>query len=204
MKKIVLAVTAAAAALAAPIATATAAHAADATPIGSSTIGSLDELTTTGGQTYHHVFDVTYTCDTLNGKSLITYKALDPNQTGPADGTIVPDATGGGVFTLRGGFDNMTGYAYEFGGEFGSDGVWTKASATDSSGTFHLGTDGANGTDVGSVIGKFNGVPTCATAMVDVPGNHGEYVSGAAHAGIKGQALAKIAKDVTLVGPYKG
>jgi hypothetical protein len=34
--------------------------------------------------------------------------------------------------------------------------------------------------------------------------NHGEYVSGAAHAGIKGAALAKIAKDVTLVGPHKG
>ncbi len=34
--------------------------------------------------------------------------------------------------------------------------------------------------------------------------NHGEYVSGAAHAGIKGKALAAIAKDVTLVGPYKG
>ncbi len=32
--------------------------------------------------------------------------------------------------------------------------------------------------------------------------NHGEYVSGAAHAGIKGQALAKIAQDKTLVGPY--
>ena len=35
-------------------------------------------------------------------------------------------------------------------------------------------------------------------------GNHGEYVSGAAHAGIKGKDLAAIAKDVTLVGPYKG
>jgi len=34
--------------------------------------------------------------------------------------------------------------------------------------------------------------------------NHGEYVSGAAHAGVKGKDLAAIAKDVTLVGPYKG
>jgi hypothetical protein len=34
--------------------------------------------------------------------------------------------------------------------------------------------------------------------------NHGEYVSGAAHAGVKGKALADIAKDVTLVGPYGG
>jgi len=34
--------------------------------------------------------------------------------------------------------------------------------------------------------------------------NHGEYVSGAAHAGVKGKDLAAIAKDVTLVAPYKG
>ena len=34
--------------------------------------------------------------------------------------------------------------------------------------------------------------------------NHGEYVSGAAHAGIKGKDLAAIAKDKTLVGPYTG
>ena len=34
--------------------------------------------------------------------------------------------------------------------------------------------------------------------------NHGEYVSGAAHAGVKGKDLAAIAKDVTKVGPYPG
>jgi hypothetical protein len=34
--------------------------------------------------------------------------------------------------------------------------------------------------------------------------NHGEYVSGAAHAGVKGNALAAIAKDKTKVGPYPG
>ena len=46
----------------------------------------------------------------------------------------------------------------------------------------------------------------CTTTPDPVVGkdNHGEYVSGAAHAGVKGKDLAAIAKDVTLVGPYKG
>ena len=52
------------------------------------------------------------------------------------------------------------------------------------------------------------GTPTtqvCTTTdpVVDKD-NHGEYVSGAAHAGVKGNALAAIAKDKTKVGPYPG
>ena len=45
-------------------------------------------------------------------------------------------------------------------------------------------------------------LPNCAPAPV--VGNHGQYVSGAAHAGIKGAALAAIAKDPTKIGPYPG
>ena len=46
----------------------------------------------------------------------------------------------------------------------------------------------------------------CTTTPDPVVGkdNHGEYVSGAAHAGIKGKELAAIAKDKTQVGPYHG
>ncbi len=44
----------------------------------------------------------------------------------------------------------------------------------------------------------------CTTDPVVDKDNHGEYVSGAAHAGIKGSKLAEIAKDKTLVGPYGG
>jgi hypothetical protein len=46
----------------------------------------------------------------------------------------------------------------------------------------------------------------CTTDPVPVVdnNNHGEYVSGAAHAGVKGKDLAAIAKDVTKVGPYPG
>ncbi|KRB43643.1 hypothetical protein [Terrabacter sp. Root181] len=46
--------------------------------------------------------------------------------------------------------------------------------------------------------------PVAATEPVVDKDNHGEYVSGAAHAGITGKDLAAIAKDKTLVGPYMG
>ena len=44
----------------------------------------------------------------------------------------------------------------------------------------------------------------CTTDPVVDKDNHGEYVSGAAHAGVKGKDLAAIAKDKTKVGPYPG
>ena len=52
--------------------------------------------------------------------------------------------------------------------------------------------------------GQFVGIPDCVTDPPAPKGNHGEYVSGAVKAGFKGTALAKSAKDVTLVGPYTG
>lgn len=69
-----------------------------------------------------------------------------------------------------------------------------------------------NGTYVtGSLVGNpdyllefkvFEPTFTNVTPPAPVLGNHGECVSGATHAGIKGQALAAIAKVVTKVGPY--
>jgi hypothetical protein len=50
-------------------------------------------------------------------------------------------------------------------------------------------------------LGSIN-VPNFAPAPV--PGMHGQYVPGASHDGIKGKALADIAKDGSLVGPYTG
>ena len=52
----------------------------------------------------------------------------------------------------------------------------------------------------------FDTAETCTTTTDPVveKDNHGEYVSGAAHAGVKGNALAVIAKDKTKVGPYPG
>jgi len=50
----------------------------------------------------------------------------------------------------------------------------------------------------------FDTAETCTTTTDPVvdKNNHGEYVSGAAHAGVKGKDLAVIAKNVALVGPY--
>lgn len=42
----------------------------------------------------------------------------------------------------------------------------------------------------------------CTTTPLVDRDNRGEYVSGRAHASVKGQELAKIAKDRTLVGTY--
>ena len=50
------------------------------------------------------------------------------------------------------------------------------------------------------MVGGFRNVPAAAPAPV--AGNHGQYVSGAVKAGMKGKALAAIAQDATLVGPY--
>ena len=75
----------------------------------------------------------------------------------------------------------------------GPNSEWELTASTDT-----LGQVGA------SAEGTFIGIPNCAVDAVVPVGNHGEYVSGAAHVGIKGKALAEIAKNVTLVGPYKG
>ena len=87
------------------------------------------------------------------------------------------------------------GYSYTGAGSLtgGANSAWQLTASTDS-----LGQVGA------SADGYFTGVPNCATDAVVPVGNHGEYVSGATKAGIKGKDLAAIAKDVTLVGPYKG
>ena len=60
-----------------------------------------------------------------------------------------------------------------------------------------------------SVTGLLSSTGNSVAAVPDctpdpVVGNHGEYVSGAAKCGVKGGALATIAKDKTKVGPYTG
>jgi len=52
--------------------------------------------------------------------------------------------------------------------------------------------------------GSFTGIPSCPTPEVPAAttGKHGQCVSGPAHAGIRGNGLAAIAKDNTRVGEY--
>ena len=99
---------------------------------------------------------------------------------------------------------NNSAYAYTMTGFVAADNWF--------SGTYTITKTPVGGTPVTSEPAAFSGVwfevsdngGTCTPPAVLDGGNHGEYVSGAAHAGIKGKDLAAIAKDVTLVGPYKG
>ena len=78
------------------------------------------------------------------------------------------------------------------------------------SGTYTITKTPVGGTPVTSAPAAFSGVwfevsdngGTCTPPPVLDGGNHGECVSGAAHAGIKGKDLAEIAKVVTKVGAY--
>jgi len=51
-----------------------------------------------------------------------------------------------------------------------------------------------------AITGGFRNLPAAAPAPV--AGNHGQYVSGAVKAGIKGKDLAAIAQNGNLTGPY--
>jgi hypothetical protein len=168
------------------------------------TAGTLNTTTYSDGTTYQHVLTTDYTCGTNDaGKTVINFKIIFDG--GSGSGVLVPDSANGGTFV----FDGTTGaYDWHYGGTYAPGGAWTDAHATANGGSevYGFGTAGHTDTQFGSVDGSFTGIPTCPTPEVPatVTGNHGEYVSGAARAGIKGTALAKLAKDVTLVGPYKG
>jgi len=209
MKKIVLALVAAAA-VAAPLALS--AGSANAAPaVGDTTDGVIDTTTHNREGDSHHLFNVVYKCTSVDGHGSIDFTATADGQngstnSGSATGVITPDASGGGTFTLSG---TNGSYWYNYGGSYNASGVWTAAKANDLYGyTYGFGTVApTSGPDYGNVSGSFTGIPDCSTPtvpVIDVPKNHGEYVSGAAHAGVKGKDLAAIAKDVTLVGPYKG
>jgi hypothetical protein len=173
-------------------------------PASAATLGTLDTTTYSNGTTYHHVLTTDYTCGVnALGKTVVNVQIIFDG--GSGSGVLVPDTANGGTFA----FDGATAsYDWHYGGTYGANGVWTDASATAAGGTesYNFGTTGRTATNFGSVVGSFTGIPTCPTPEVPaaVTGNHGEYVSGAAHAGVKGKDLAAIAKDVTLVGPYKG
>src|SRR4051794_681411 len=51
-----------------------------------------------------------------------------------------------------------------------------------------------------NATGTLAGVPNCQ--VLPVAGNHGQFVSGATKAGVKGQALGAIARNGCLIGDY--
>ena len=149
--------------------------------------GAINATGTTNGATGTYAETVTGTYNKATGSlTLTSVYGMD------AKG-VVDDSTG----------VNNSAYAYTMTG-----------TVTDNwfSGTYTITKTPVGGTSVTSEPAAFGGVwfevsdlgGTCTPPPVLDGGNHGEYVSGAAHAGIKGKDLAAIAKDVTLVGPYKG
>src|SRR4051794_36435574 len=96
------------------------------------------------------------------------------------------------TFTLEGTYDTTSanpGYTYNATGTLASGG----------SGTWNLTVTSATG-GVTDGTGSFTGVPNCQVAPV--PGNHGQFVSGATKAGVKGQLLSTIARNGCLIGDY--
>ncbi len=177
MRKIISGLVAAAA-IAAPIALAGSASAA-------TTGTGMHFETHYQGSTYVHDATTAYTCDAA-GNVNFTFIGNDPGYTGNGSGTITATVV---TFT---GTRPTDGYSYTIAGDVtGPNGAWTLTASTDS-----LGQVGA------SAEGSFIGVPDCAVDAVVPVGNHGEYVSGAAHAGIKGKDLAAIAKDARTPGRF--
>jgi hypothetical protein len=96
------------------------------------------------------------------------------------------------TFTLEGTYDASSanpGYTYNATGTLaaGGTGVWN-LTVTSATGGVTSGT------------GSFTSVPNCQ--VLPVAGNHGQFVSGATKAGVKGQALSAIARNGCLIGDY--
>ena len=147
----------------------------------------------TDAPSHYHEFDLTYT-PAVDG--VITFEGVGKER------TIYGEVITGSIDTTNHTVTWMSQYV-------GTDGKWwagtrwgvtTLPYTVDASGDLDW-----NGVSTGeqagyNVVGGFRNVPAAAPAPV--AGNHGEYVSGAVKAGLKGKELAAIAKDVTLVGPY--
>lgn len=134
---------------------------------------------------YHHEYNVTFTCGadgtvTFSGNG----KARD-NDGESISGTVDTVAR---TFVLSAAYVRSDNFTWQAGGSIAPTG--------------NAGNVALSGTWNGFTLSGFFVLPDCAPAPV--PGNHGQYVSGAAKAGVKGKALADIAKNGALVGPYPG
>src|SRR4051794_9323444 len=159
----------------------------------STTIKNVDMNVQLGnGTDWYHEFDLNY--DTPSPDGVITFNGVGKQfDNGGELITGVLDTTNHTV-TWK------SQYVNEDGTTQGPGRVWeaTGASldATKTSGDIDW-TGSWNGF---ALTGGFHNVPAATPAPV--AGNHGQYVSGAVKAGIKGKALAAIAQNGSLVGPY--
>jgi hypothetical protein len=183
--------------------------------------GSADAATAPGTTTIWvglgsgHLYNGTYDACTgtfnATGKTTGATGVYDETVTGKYD-----KATGNLSFTsvygldANGVIDDSTGvnnstYAYTLTGNVAADN-WATGSITVTKTPVDTGVPVTN--DFGSFGGQsvwFEAAgdgSTCPVPPVLDGDNHGKCVSSASHAGIKGTALAKIAKDVTRTGAY--
>jgi len=147
--------------------------------------GAINATGTTVGATGTYAETVTGNYNKATGSLTLT------SVYGMDDNGVVDDSTG----------VNNSAYAYTMTGKV-TDNVF--------SGTYTITKTPVGGTSETSDPASFSGVwfqvsdngGSCTPPPVLDGGNHGQCVSGASHAGIKGKALAEIAKVVTKVGPY--
>jgi hypothetical protein len=209
MRKILLGL-AVIAAIATPLAFATTANAAETCQTVATTTGLATFHATQpsgGGGNWEHTFSVNVASDGgFTGTNVIT--GVDAGQ------TVTVNETVSGQITDKNndGIKEVTLAATRDSGFYTSE--WTVLDApmdgkidsmTDGTVSYATAVDWTGGPLPITFTAPEFATPTtqvCTTDPVVDKDNHGEYVSGAAHAGVKGQALAKIAKDKTLVGTY--
>ena len=149
--------------------------------------GAISATGTTNGATGSYAETVTGSYNKTTGDlSITSVYAMDANG-------VVDDSTG----------VNNSAYAYTLTG---------KVTANWVTGSYTITKTPLGGTPVTSAPIAFSGQSVwfeasdnggaCTPPPVIDGGNHGECVSGATHAGVKGKALATIAGDKTKVGAY--
>ena len=163
--------------------------------VNGTTIESIDMNVQLDGSTFYHEYDLTYTPGT---DGVITFSGVGKQFdnggetiTGTID-TINQTVTWVSQYLLMNG-------SIETGNTWG---ITNAPYVVGANGDLdYTGVAYQRGTGY-AVSGGFRNLPVVTTTPV--AGNHGQYVSGAVKAGLKGQALKDIAKDVSLVGPYNG
>ena len=210
MKKIILGI-AAAAAVAAPIAlSAGSASAATTCPVVPTTTGAATFHATQpsgGGGNWNHTFSVNVASDGgFTGDNVIT--GLDAGQMVTVNETVsgqITDKNNDGVKEVTLAAIRDSGF-YTFNWSVTDapmNGVAN--SMTDGTVSYVTAANWSGGPLPITFTAPEFATPTTQVCTTPVDKDtHGEYVSGAAHAGVKGAKLAAIAKDVTLVGPYNG
>ena len=110
--------------------------------------------------------------------------------------------------SVKDGNDQVTGHFTEtVTGSFSNDyaKVSLSTSRTDGSSVWSLSNAPTDGTtQTNATLNEYVpfAVPFKVTGPTFANGNHGECVSGATHAGIKGNALTAFSKDNAKVGPF--